>query len=375
MSMSKKLLRLLGIILGAAMLAAGVLGAMFLSRPKPAPMARVAVRPVKTMLVGGPVPVTQRKYPGKVQAATRVQLSFDVAGTIDDLLVVNGQKVRKDEILAKLDPRDYQNAYDAKKAIENECRVEMERESQLFSKGVASKSEFDLATAKYDVAKSNSLIAKKALEDAVIRAPFDGIVAYTIAKQHQNVAAKEAVMSLQDPSKLEIVIQVPEQTIAMTAPKTTGRTFTASFDYLPGREFPMTVKEYATEADLVTQTYAVTLAMPAPEDVSILPGMSATVTVATPPLATNKSEGYLLPVTAVPSDGQGKFFVWIVEPGKDGLDVVRRQDVTVGPLTKEFILVLQGVTSRQRIVTAGVHLLEDGQQVRLLAPEAKEAGT
>ena len=366
MSMSSNLLRLLGIVVGLAMLAAGILGVILVSRPKPQPMARVPVRPVKTAVVGGAVPITQRKYPGKVQASQRVQMSFDVAGAIQELPVTNGQKVKKGEVLAKLDPRDYQNTLNARKAVENERRVNLDRTKEAFKNGVATPKEVDTATASYEVAKSETAIAQKALDDAVIHAPFDGVVAYTIAKQYQKVAAKEPVLSVQDISTLEIVINLPEQVIALSPNSSEGRTITASFDQLPGRDFPMKVKEYATEADPATQTYAVTLLMQVPKDATILPGMSATVTVATPPILTDSSQGYLLPLTAVPPDGQGRFHVWIVEPGKEGLSTVKRQDVSVGPMTKEYVIVTKGVSKGQRVVTAGANLLEDGQEVRML---------
>lgn len=372
MALPGKLLRLLGIVVGLAMLGAGVLGVIFLSKPPPEPMARVPVRPVKTTLVGGPVPMTQRRYPGKVQAADRAQLSFDVSGTVLELPVKSGQQVKKGEVLAKLDPRDYQSAFDAKQAIENERRVNMERDRELFDKGIVSKSELDLDIATYDVAKSNTALARKALEDAVLRAPFDGTVAYTIVRQFQNVVAKEPILSLQDQSKLEIVIHLPEQVVALTAADEKGRQIMASFDFFPGRQFPMKVKEYATEADPATQTYPVTLSMTAPADVMILPGMSATVSVSTPPILAEKAQGYLLPLTAVPADGQGKFYVWLVEPAQEGLFAVRRQGVSVGPMSKDYVMVTQGVDPKQRVVTAGVHLLEDGQQVKLLGPEQPE---
>jgi membrane fusion protein, multidrug efflux system len=373
MALPGKLLRIGGILVGLVLLVGGILCVIFLAKPQPQAMAVLPVRPVKTMLVGGPVPITQRRYPGKVQAAQRVQLSFDVGGAIEELPVVAGQRVAKGDVLAKLDPRDYQNTYNARKAVEEERRVNSERVREASTKGAATAKELDQALTTYETAKADTAIAQKALEDAVIHAPFSGVIAYTLVRQYQKVAAKEPIMSLQDPALLEIVIHLPEQVMALQAGQK-GRTVDASFDFVPGRKFPMTVKEYATEADQATQTYAVTLAMPAPDNATILPGMSATVTVDTPPILGGESQGYPLPLTAVPADGAGKFFVWIVEPADKGLYAVRRSDVTVGPMTKEFVLVTAGVTPKQQVVTAGVHLLETGQRVRLLADDKSGGG-
>lgn len=370
---SKGIKRWVGIALGTALVAAGVLAAVLLSHPKPRPLARVPVRPVKTMVVGEAVPATVHNYPGKVQATQRVVMSFDVPGAVESLPVIDGQKVSKGEVLARLDPRDYQNTFDARKAVEGERRVNMERDKELLAKKVISPSEYDASVAGYEVARSGSAIAQKALEDTVLHAPFDGVVAYTIVRQYQKVTAKEPILSVQDLSTLEVVVYVPEQVIIEGPGLIDRAKIVATFDQVPGREFPMTVKEHAMEADRATLTYRVTLQMPAPKDVSILPGMSATVNVSIPPsLQRDASEGYMLPLTAVPADGHKQFYVWLVEPAQNDLYTVKRQDVTVGPMTKSEVIVTKGVSRGQRVVTLGAHLLENGQQVRLLPAQKSE---
>ena len=370
---SKRIIRWVGIVLGVALLAAGVLAAMLLSSPKPRPLARVPVRPVKTMTVGEAVPATMHNYPGKVQATQRVVMSFDVPGAVESLPVIDGQKVSKSEVLARLDPRDYQNTLNARKAVEHERQVDMVRVKEARSHKVATDTEVDQAVALYEVAKAETAIAQKAVDDTVIHAPFDGVVAYTIVRQYQKVTAKEPILSVQDLSTLEVVVYVPEQVITEGPGLIDRAKIVATFDQVPGRDFPMTVKEHAMEADRATLTYRVTLQMPAPKDVSILPGMSATVNVTIPPsLQRDASESYLLPLTAVPADGHKQFYVWLVEPAQNDLYTVKRQDVTVGPMTKNEVTVTKGISRGQRVVTAGAHLLENGQLVRLLPSEKQE---
>ena len=139
-----------------------------------------------------------------------------------------------------------------------------------------------------------------------------------------------------------------------------------NFDFHPGHEYPVELYQFETEADSVTQTYLVRVIMPAPEDVMILPGMTGTVTLYEPQSEKGSGAGYAVPIDAVPIDGQGKYHVWLIRTESDGTHSVHRVDVKVGDMVHDDILILEGVKQGDRIATAGVHLLREGQQVRLL---------
>jgi RND family efflux transporter MFP subunit len=144
----------------------------------------------------------------------------------------------------------------------------------------------------------------------------------------------------------------------------------ATFDFLPGREFTVELKEVSTEADPATQTYAVTVVMPAPKDVTILPGMTATIRTYRKESAGPAGGGYAVPVDAVPVDGLGNCFVWVVKEKADRAWTVHRREVTVGEMMQDSILVTDGLEQGDHIATAGVHFLQEGQQVRLLGAKA-----
>ena len=127
------------------------------------------------------------------------------------------------------------------------------------------------------------------------------------------------------------------------------------------------------EADPATQTYAATFIMPAPDDVTLLPGMTATVTEHRKRTDQADDSGYAVPLDVVPIDGSGQYFVWSVKESVEGELTVHRVDVKVNKLTRDSILVTQGLSRGDRIAAAGVHLLQEGQQVRLLKPTGGDA--
>jgi len=356
--------RILGLLLLCALLSA--CGADRSKKPPKEDIGHL----VKTMVVGEKESSQIRSYPGRVIANKRVEMAFQVPGTIIEFPVVNGQGVVKGELLTRLDPRDYQHKLDEEMAKLIQRRDNHTRAEDLVSTGTISQAMYDEIRAKYDVSRAKTAAAQKALDDTYLRAPFTGIVAKTHVENFEEVEAKEQILSLQDISDVDIIIDVPEQDFANTK----GRVgvphaditlpHIVKFPALPHREFPVKLKEYATEANPVTQTYEITLTMRAPTDVNILPGMTANFILLDE--LEDKRQAFLIPVNAVAIDENGNNYVWIVNPE---LMRVHKRIIKVGEVTKDKIRIIDGLKIGERIVTAGVPYLENGMKVRLYSKE------
>ncbi len=137
---------------------------------------------------------------------------------------------------------------------------------------------------------------------------------------------------------------------------------TATFAAAPDKKFPLTLKEFSTEADPQTQTYQVVMVMDRPEGINILPGMTATVTGRQ--LSTADSTARIvIPAIAVLEDPQEKAFVWVL---KQEDMTVQKTVVTVGEMTgSDSILVIDGLKGGEQIVTSGVTKLQDGMEVSI----------
>ena len=314
------------------------------------------VRPAKILTITGGGTAQTRKYPGKVQAMDRVELSFEVSGKLVKLPVKSGQAVNKGDVLARLDARDFQSKMDAAQAQANQTKAELDRYANLLKDKVVAKSKYDVVKRNYQVAVSNVDIAKKALENTILRASFSGRIGKRYVENFQVVQAKQPIVSLQKVGTIEIIVNAPEKAMA-TAKKENTKTLIAEFSALPGKRYPLTLKEFATEADPQTQTYRIVLSMPTPEDATILDGMTATVSQT---MAAAGRGSVDIPSQAVFSDEKGQTYVWSV-----GDDMrVKRVPVAVGVLRGGDIEVLSGLGSGSRIVTAGVQNLTEGQKVR-----------
>ncbi len=333
------------------------------------------IRPLKTMIIESPYTQSARKYPGKVRANEEVNLAFQVDGLLKEFLVKKGQQVSKDEVLAKLDARDFESRLHAKKGILEKAKSDYEKITKLYEAGNAGKQELVDAKSAYDVATADMKLTQKALDDTVLKAPFAGIIANTFVDNFEDVNQKQQILSLQDVTSVEIVVNIPEKQIVFSDPDgVNDYGLIATFESLPGEVFDVTLKEYSTDADPMTQTYAATLVMPAPEKYNILPGMTATVQATRAKARNDDKPIYAVPITAVLIEGDNKYFIWVVNKGEGNTYTVSKKAVSVGEMEKDSIVVTEGLNIGDRIATAGVHLLNEGQQVRLLSAKGGNTG-
>jgi RND family efflux transporter MFP subunit len=364
-----------------------------------------------------------RSFPGKVEASKKVELAFQVPGLLVKLPVREGQKVSKSDLIGQLREDEFQarltalqgqlgQAQAALRALRAgerreqqmrleaqvraaearlaNARAESDRATRLLGSGAVSREEQERATTAFRVAQEEHRAAVQALEkgtvareedieakeaevrglegrvveaniqlaDTTLRAPYDGVIAQRFVEQNQNVTAKQPVVKFQDVDEIDAVVDVPETVMAGIRTADIVR-IVAEFSGAPGLQFPVHIKEVAQRADPTTQTFPVRVAMKAPSDVNILPGMSATVTL-TYHRAGILGSRILVPVSAVFKDSTGEQVAWVI--GSD--ETVTRRPVNIGTATGGQLEIVDGLQPGDRIAVAGVSFLREGMKVR-----------
>ncbi len=318
-----------------------------------------AARPVKLATVSAEAPAKMFSGSGVIRAAKRVELSFERAAVLAEMPVAQGQEVQAGEVLAELDVRPLEILAQARKARLEEARIHHERIQRLFDKEAVAQADLDRAKAAHEVAQSEWEQVRRDLEQSVLRAPFSGRVAATLAERFQSVQPKQPILVLHDISSYDVRIDLPE-TFILEVGKTTQVDMKATFDKLPGLEFPVKLKEFSTEADPQTLTYAIVFSMSAPEGQPILPGMSATIHIAIRGDAGDGGQGWVPAGAVFSEDGQTPA-VWVL----DGAAMrVRRAAVQTGVLRGDQIQILAGLEPGDVVAASGVHALYEGQPVR-----------
>jgi RND family efflux transporter MFP subunit len=326
-------------------------------------------RPVKTMVVGGLTAGDTRQFPGVVDAIQKADISFRVEGKIKDILVKEGDQVEKDQVLARLDPADYQIVMNDRKASYETAKANYDRAKELVEKGAISRVDHDRIRAEYFTARANLEAAEQDLKYTSLKATFPGYIAKRHVENFEEVRRKQTIFTLQDVSELEIKVDVPENLmIQLRRQVEPGKTpepkrqMYAVFDQIKDVQFPLEPKEISTTADVNTRTFEVTLKMKSPENYNVLPGMTATVFAEL--LASEMGETVTvdLPVTAVVADADKAATVWIVD---EDTMTVSSKPVKTGLLTSNSISV-SGLEAGERVVTAGAAFMREGMKVTLL---------
>ncbi len=339
------------------------------------------VRPAKIIEIKDPVKELMRVFPGVVVSAENTMLSFRVGGRLASLPVNRqvGALVGLGDVLATLDPVDYQNALNNAEASFQLALTQFKRASELVKKGFVSETEFDRLKARYLSKEAERDQARTNLGYTELRAPFRGRISKVLVKNFESVRTDQLIAILEDADKIDIEIQVPTSVMAQisgevkAAYRAAGQgqyTYDVEFENAPGQHYPAIVSESETLPDPATLTYRTVVSMPLPEGVEVLAGLRAKVHLDLALLSDINPRIYI-PLEAVfnPEDipvEEGFGHVWLLDP--TAMTISRRR-VTIGPISEFGMTVSDGLKPGDSIIAAGVHMLTEGTQVHHMTRE------
>ena len=336
-----------------------------------------APRPVRVHLVETGSGSNIRQFPGTVRAAREADLSFRVSGVLEEILVREGDPAEVRQVLARLDAGDFRLALQQREATFASARSSFERAQRLLAKQNLSRADYDRLEAEYRNAEAALDLARRELSYTELRAPFEGVVAARLVDSFEEVRASQPILRFQDDSSLDIVFDVPENIIRRIDPTTSEERFAPARSADLGvvarfegsdRRYPLTIDEAARSADARTQTFRVTMTMPAPTDLQVLPGMTATVEVDTNRLFETGASTWI-PSSAVVGDSRLEARVWLLD---EATMTVSARRVEVGRLDGDRIEILEGLRSGDRVAVTGAAWLAEGMEVARMA-DAEQA--
>ncbi|MDE3176381.1 MAG: efflux RND transporter periplasmic adaptor subunit [Pseudomonadota bacterium] len=331
-------------------------------KPPPAPPP---VRPVFSTLAAETT-VDPLHLAGVVAARLETPFSFRVLGRLTARPVNIGDLVKKDETLAAIDPLALQLGVRSAEADLASAEAQLanalgvaERQSTLLKTNTTTQAQVDAA----EQARASALAggnraraalakAKEELGYSVLKADFAGVVTNTGAEVGQTVSPGQMVVEIADPALRDAVIDAPDSAAATLA---VGDAFEVAAQLDPSVRVSGKVREIAPQADAATRTRRVRIALDKPPNAFRL---GSTIT-AWPVNAPHKA--VRLPASAILLK-DGKPWVWIVDAATAK---VALRPVTLADAGADPVEVTGGLEPAMRVVTAGVHSLVEGQQVRI----------
>ena len=319
------------------------------------------VRPVRVVNVES-LGAINKVYTGIVEAEEYSNLAFKLSGPLVAMNVDEGQKVKKGQVIAAVDPLDYKLQYEANKAAYLTAKSQLERNKRLLSMQAISKQEYEIAEANYIKGKSAYETSANTLVDTKLRAPFDGFVEKKFVENYQKVMPGESIIKLVNPDKLAVGFTLPETSVDLTR---TPMTVTVEFDTYKGIWFKARVKEFI-DASPDGTGIPVKLVIDDnrfSRDIhNIYPGFSCKVNLK---IETTEENSYIVPMSALfKNPTTNETSVWVYNPKTE---TVHGKAVEIGQLFgSDKIMVQKGLTNDDIIVVAGVNYITEGQKVKLL---------
>ena len=414
-----------GVVVGIVLLSG--FGIMGLTSPQDhkESIEKITIRPVKAEKLSSLPSIKTRSFPGVVEPAKESKLAFRVGGPLISFDVNIGQKVKKGDVLAQIDPRDYQvrilrikaalaeatvtlstmrkgarsedialleSQLTAARAQLHEAELNYQRFQALHDQKAAAGSAFDRAKTAYDVAKSGVMAAEQSLEKAKKGArpeEIEGMEARIKGLEADLMASKNALEDTKLKAPFDGVVN--KKFVENFESVNPGQNIVSIFDFRqveitisvpeellihkdavvkyycklpsqPDRVFDAQFKEIGLNTTDSTQSYPLTVIMTLPDIMAVRPGMAADVFVDMK-MNGNEKKGFLIPLSAVFSDASGEPSVWRIDP-----DTMRVQKTAVkqGDLYGDLIRIESALGEGDLIVTAGARFLREDQIVRLM---------
>ncbi len=331
------------------------------------PAAPDPVRAVKVVTVGASAQAGGLEFAGEVRARVESRLGFRVAGKLLQRDAELGQVVKAGQVLAQLDPQDYQLAQEAARAQVASAvtqrdlaaadfkRFQALREQNFISGAELERREATLKAAQAQVEQAQAQLATQGNQATYTRllAPAAGVITAVEAEPGQVLAAGTPVFRLALEGPRDAVFAVPEDRVAAVRVGSPVRIKPWAEDRIVQGQ----VREVAASADPVTRTFQVKVGLPAD---ARLP-LGATLTALPQVLSREGATALKLPTSALLQQGNGTA-VWVLDTASM---TVKLQTVTPGTADGNEVVITSGLQAGMQVVSAGVHVLQPGQKVTL----------
>lgn len=306
---------------------------------------------VRTIPMQKSTDVRTRSYVGKAKASRSVVLLSPFSGTLSMLDVRVGEAVSRGDTLAEVYSESIRSAYMMAQATLRQAEDGYARIAKVHLQGGVPDVKLSEVEASLAKARAGAAAAQDALESCMIKAPFDGTVSGIYAFQGTDVAAAQPLLKIMDPEDMEIEFSVPEGELSGISEGMRAMVDIPALD-IEGADAVVVTK--GIEASAVSHTYGCSLKLFHPV-AGLAPGMVCKVI-----LHKDMHPDYIVPAAVVHIDRAGRY-VWLL---KDG--TVRKAYVVVGGFSGNGVIISEGLSDGDKVISEGFRKVSSGMKVREL---------
>lgn len=288
---------------------------------------------------------------GEIRAWQRVSVTIEEVGIIERLAVEKGQEVKKGTLLARLKDDLLQATAKEAEASLNISKLNLNNQKRLFAEQAAAESAYLESQYQHDIAQARYDLATARLAKMVIRAPLSGVVDTRELEEGELATAARAFMDIVDIDRVKVVAGLPERHLRHVQINTG---VTIAFPAYPDLSVEGQISFIGTTIDKDNRTVPVEIILANPEH-HLKPEMAALIRV----VRDHIPEAFVVPQDAVVDTDQG-MMVFVAEGS-----IARSVPVTLGPISQDQVVVLDGIQSGMALITLGHRDLVDGEPIRV----------
>ena len=321
------------------------------------------IRPVKTAIVESRSEI-KKDFSGIVEAVDYVKLAFSVSGQIINLPVFEGEKVKKGQLIAAIDPRDIALQYAADKSAYETAAAQVERNKRLLARQAISLQEYEISLSNYQKAKSAFELSSNNMRDTKLTAPFDGSIETRLVENYQRVNSGEGIVQLVNTKKLRIKFTIPDAYLYLL--RSNNQKFQVEFDTYRGQAFNAKLEEYldiSTDGTGIPVT--ITIDDPAFNRAlyDVKPGFTCSIRFSANVGPFLEESMTVVPLSAIFGESNGKkMYVWVL----NGNQVNRREVSVMSPTGEAQAFITKGLKAGEKVIIAGVNQLVEGETVKIV---------
>lgn len=306
---------------------------------------------------------------GTLRAAQQSSVRAKVAGEIVEVTVREGERVTAGQVLARIDRSEYlsrlsdrQASYEAASAQADFAESTRRKNEDLLQKKFISAQAYDIARSGAEVGSSQAeslkaqvALAKKALDDTVVRSPIDGWIAERTVQRGDKTAVDGKLFTVVDLSRLELEALVPANEIAQV---TVGQSFVTMIEGYSNQSFPGRVARIGPSAQVGNRSVPIYIEIDNP-DAALKTGLFAEGSI-----TLDHRQAAALVLTSALHNESGTNYVYVVDAGR-----LRRQTVELGLISESTgnVEILKGLAAGAQVITANLGTLKEGASIRLAA--------
>lgn len=316
------------------------------------------IRKVKVEKVTQASEILKKDFSGILKEAKEVNLSFRVAGPIQSIYVAEGSYIKKGDLVAEIDPRDYQIQVDVAQAQYDQVIAETKRVKELYNRNSVADKDYDKAISGEKLITAQLTHAKDQLRDTKLYAPFSGYIQEINFEKGELINTGMPIAKLIDLNTYKIEVDIPSSLFIL---KNDFVSFSCKSFETGSKELPLKLLSYNVKAN-ANQLYKLFFQLDPGKNKELKPGMSMQIYIR-----------YINPVKAslsVPLNAvfyeDDKSFVWIYNTTDS--TVSKKEIITNGIASDGNIRVSRGLTGEEVIVVAGVNVIKENQKVTPIKP-------